>query len=84
MSKKYEYYEAVIRKTEQILEFRSLEQFVKFALANHISQIIITEDYENKAPSFALASKGALYICPTSGFKTIEDYQSASENNSSL
>ncbi len=78
--KKYEYYYATIRKAEQILELHSLDDFVSYAAANHIRQIILTKDFETLEPSFALASKGALYMCPTSGYKMLEDFLTAAEN----
>ncbi len=79
--KKYDYYCVTIRKAEQILEMHALAEFVSYANANHVRQIMIANDFENGTPGFALASKGALYFCPSAGFKTLEDFQTAAENN---
>jgi hypothetical protein len=78
--KKYEYFHATIRKAEQILELHSLEEFANYANSNHIRQIILANDFETGEPTFALASKGALYVCAAGGFKMLEDFQTATEN----
>ncbi len=78
--KKYDYYRAVIRKAEQIIELETLQEFVHYTNANHIRQIILAADPEKQSPLFALASKGALYVCQTTGFNTLEDYQHSTEN----
>lgn len=78
--KKYDYYHAVIRKAEQIIELETLQEFIHYTNANHIRQIMLAADPEKQSPVFLLASKGALYVCQTSGFKTLEDYQNSIEN----
>ncbi|MBL0309559.1 MAG: hypothetical protein IPP77_07765 [Bacteroidetes bacterium] len=80
-TKKYDYYHAIIRKAEQLLELRSLEEFVHYANANHLKQIIVTRIPETDAEAFGLASKGALYVCPTAGYESLEDFQTATENS---
>lgn len=79
-NKKYDYYRATIRRAEQLLEMHTLEDFTGFAQANHVKQIIMTHLEGSGEPAFALASKGALYVCAAAGFKSLEDYVSATEN----
>ncbi|MES2619675.1 MAG: hypothetical protein V4615_02405 [Bacteroidota bacterium] len=79
-TKKYDYYAVTIRRAEQILEMHSLKDFISYAQAGHIRQIMLANDFESGAPGFALASKGALYFCASRGFKTLEDFETAEEN----
>ncbi len=78
--KKFDYYQVIIRKADQILEMLSLDDFVRYALAYQIKQVIKTKDFETGVPLFAFSTKGALYICPSQGYESLEDYQTALEN----
>jgi hypothetical protein len=79
--KKFDYYQVVIRKAENILLMPSLDDFVRYAMVCHIKQIIKTTDAQTAEPCFALSSKGAVYLCPTLGFETLEDYVTSQEND---
>ncbi len=78
--KRFDYYRAKIRKAEQIIEFAAIADFLRYANANGIKQIIQSTDNETGHPCFMLSSKGALYICPSSGFETLEDYSASVQN----
>jgi hypothetical protein len=78
--KKFDYYNAIIRKAENVLLMPALEDFVRYAFACHAKQIIKTKDNESADPCFALSNKGAIYISPSAGFESLEDFITASEN----
>jgi hypothetical protein len=79
--KKFDYYQVIIRKAENILLMPSLSEFWRFANACYVKQMIKTTDGETDSPCFAFSHKGAIYICPSSGFELLEDFVTAQENH---
>ncbi len=78
--KKYDYFEAKIHRAEQVLELSSLSEFVRYVQMNHLRHILIARGLKRVEPAFAVTNKGALYVCHTEGYRTLEDYQ-ASESS---
>src|SRR4051812_4953278 len=78
--KKFDYYEAVLRKADNIF-LMPLPDFARYAVASHIRQIMLTSDGETDEACFAFSSNGAVYLSPSQGFQSLEDVLTSRENH---